>query len=169
VRDDEDARRKVFAEFAEHAEDLRLHRDIERGGRLVRDEEFGVTSEGHRDHDALALAARHLVREVGEPLLRRGDADEREQFDRAGLRLRATHRGVGPHRLHHLEPDGEHGVQRRRRILEDHGDVRAAHPPKFGATEPEQLATVERDRAFDRGVVWQEPEHRHGGDTLARA
>jgi hypothetical protein len=43
-------------------DDLRLHRDVERGGRLVGDEQIGLVGERHGDHHALALAAGQLMR-----------------------------------------------------------------------------------------------------------
>jgi hypothetical protein len=54
--------------------DLRLHGDVERGGRLVGDDHVRVV--GHRDGDdhPLAHAAGQLVREVVQPLARVGDA-----------------------------------------------------------------------------------------------
>ena len=53
----------------EQLEDLRLHRDVERGGRLVGDQQVGLVGERHGDHDALALAAGELVRIAREPPL----------------------------------------------------------------------------------------------------
>ena len=64
-------------------EDLRLHGDVERGGRLVGDQEIGLVGERHGDHHALALAAGKLVRIGAEPLRGIGDADLVEQFDDA--------------------------------------------------------------------------------------
>ena len=43
-------------------EDLCLGGDVESGGRLIGNQNFGIQSERHRDHRALALAARKLVR-----------------------------------------------------------------------------------------------------------
>ena len=72
----------------EQLEDLRLDRHVERGRRLVGDQQRGLAGERHRDHHALAHAARELVRIlVGAPLGRR-DADAREQLD--GARARAA-------------------------------------------------------------------------------
>ena len=68
----------------QEVEDLLLDGDVERGGRLVGDQQLGIAGDGHGDHDALALAARHLVRKGAEPLRRIGDADLRQQFDGAG-------------------------------------------------------------------------------------
>ena len=47
---------------SQQIEDLRLHRDVERGGRLVGDQQLRAAAAGHRDHHALAHAARELVR-----------------------------------------------------------------------------------------------------------
>ncbi len=52
-------------------ENLRLHGHVERGGRFVGDEEFGVGDERHGDHHALAHAAAELVRVRAQPVLRR--------------------------------------------------------------------------------------------------
>lgn len=42
---------------AKQIENLRLHRDIERRGWFVGDEQVGLADQGHPDHDALAHAA----------------------------------------------------------------------------------------------------------------
>ena len=67
-------------------QDLRLHRDVERGGRLVGDQQIGLVGERHRDHHALALAARQLVRIAREPACGIGDADLGQQLDDARAR-----------------------------------------------------------------------------------
>ena len=46
----------------EHLEDLRLHGDVERGGRLVADQQVGIVGDRDRDHHALAFATGQLVR-----------------------------------------------------------------------------------------------------------
>ena len=53
----------------EQRQDLRLDGDVERGGRLVGDQQVRLVGERHGDHHALALAARQLVRIGVEPLL----------------------------------------------------------------------------------------------------
>ena len=58
------------SQLADQLQNLRLDRDVERGGRLVGDQELGRAGERHRDHDALALAAGELVRIIPDPLLR---------------------------------------------------------------------------------------------------
>ena len=59
-----------------------LHRDIERRGRLVQNDELGVQRDGARDADARLLAARQLMRKAIEQVDRQ--ADQAGQFLAAG-------------------------------------------------------------------------------------
>ena len=56
-------------------QDLRLHRDVERGGRLVGDQQVRFVGERHGDHHPLPLPAGELVRIAAEPAFRIGNAD----------------------------------------------------------------------------------------------
>ena len=55
---------------------LRLHRHVERGRRLVGEQQGGLAGQRHRDHDALPHAAAHLER-VGLEPARRGEGSAR--------------------------------------------------------------------------------------------
>ena len=72
-------------------QDLGLHGDVERGGRLVGDQQLGVERHGHRDHGPLPHAAGELVRVVVHPAVRLRDADQLEQLDRPGPGLLLGH------------------------------------------------------------------------------
>ena len=67
-------------------QDLRLDRDVQRGGRLVGDDQLGLAGQRDGDHDALAHAAGKLVRILLQPARRIGDADQAQQLDRALVR-----------------------------------------------------------------------------------
>jgi hypothetical protein len=54
------AARRLPALIDAQLQDLRLRRDVERGGRLVGDQQRRLQGEGHGDHHALPLAAREL-------------------------------------------------------------------------------------------------------------
>ena len=83
------------AQPLEQLEDLRLDHDVERRRGLVPDDQRRVAGERHRDHHALAHAARELVR-VALPRFRL-DAHQLEQLPAARSRSRApsAHRGGG--------------------------------------------------------------------------
>jgi peptide/nickel transport system ATP-binding protein len=57
VRDQDHADVEVALHLVDQLEDLRLHRHVERGRRLVGDQHVGVVHERHRDHRALAHSA----------------------------------------------------------------------------------------------------------------
>ena len=79
VGDEQHGRLLALLQVADQFQDLRLRGDIERGGGLVGNQQFRIERQRHRDHGALALAARQLMR-IG--LCRDfwiGDADVREQ------------------------------------------------------------------------------------------
>ena len=54
---------KSLVSVLEQLEHLRLHRDVERGGRLVGDQDLRLAEQRHGDHHALPHAARELVRD----------------------------------------------------------------------------------------------------------
>ena len=66
--------------FLEQRDDLGLYRDVERGGRLVGDEQIGLVGERHGDHDTLALASGKLMRIAFQPTLRIGNPDLAQHF-----------------------------------------------------------------------------------------
>ena len=64
VGDEQDRRAARVAQVAQQGQDLRLDGDVERGGRLVGDEQRRVVGERRGDHDALAHAAAKPVRRI---------------------------------------------------------------------------------------------------------
>jgi hypothetical protein len=62
VADEQIAEAQLGLQFHHQVQHLRLHRHVERRDRLVGDDQLGVERERAGDGDALALAARQLVR-----------------------------------------------------------------------------------------------------------
>ena len=88
----------------------------------------GLGQQRHGDGDALAHAAGELDADTGSR--RRsgsGMPHPAQHLDGAGAlgRLAAAAPVLD---VHHLPPDGQHGIERRHRVLEDHGDAVAAQP-----------------------------------------
>ena len=140
VRDQDHRHAALLDEIGDEIEDLALDGDVERGGRLVGDQQVGLAGERHRDGDALALAAGELVRIGIDALGGIGQPDAVEQGDRLSARLRGGIFLVTPQRLGDLMADRVHRVERRHRLLEDHADAVAAQPAIIRIREPREFA-----------------------------
>ena len=77
VGDEQHAGAAPLLQLADQLQDLRLRRHVERRGRLVGDQQRRVEHQGGGDHDALALAARDLVRIDVDQALRLGQVHRR--------------------------------------------------------------------------------------------
>ena len=127
----------------QQVEDLGLDGDVERGGRLVGDQQRRLAGQRHRDHHALAHAARQLVRIVVEPLRRRRDAHQLEHLDRARSAPPAATSCVWRQdRLDDLLADRVDRVERGHRLLEDHRHLAAAQPAPLVGRQPQQVAVA---------------------------
>ena len=170
VGDQHDRGAELAVEVLELLQDLRLDRDVERGGGLVGDEQAGLIGQAHGDHDALAHAARELVRELLGAPLRVRNAHAPQQLRHAALGLLLGESIVRVHRLLDLEAHLEHRVERRHGVLEDHGDVAAPKLAELVVVHGEHVAAVEGDAPLDDLARFgNEAEDGQGGYRLARA
>lgn len=64
VRDEEQTKSQFATQAAEQFENLFLHGDVQRSGRLIRDEESRPRRQRYSDHRALPQAARKLMRKL---------------------------------------------------------------------------------------------------------
>ncbi len=120
VRNEDHRRAEFVAQFAQQIEDLRLHGDVERGGRLVGDEQRRFADQRHRDHDALAHAAGKLMRIGIETPLRRRQLHLAQELYGALAGFTAAGPAVPDQTFRDLVADGQRGIEARHRILEDH-------------------------------------------------
>ena len=108
-------------------QDLRLRGHVDRGGRLIGDQQARLARQRHRDHRALPQPAGQLPGIRIDAALGHRDADVAEQLD--GLRARrvAGDRAFVQHdRLDDLRAHRVHRTERRHRLLRDQRDLRAA-------------------------------------------
>ena len=147
MRDEEHRHAVRLFEPGEQFQDLRLHGHVERGGRLVRDQKVRFVGERHCDHDALALAAGKLVRIGAQPLFRVADADLVQEFERARPCRGIAHPPVQAQDFADLLLDRMQRIERGHRLLEDHGDVVAAHATEFLFACREKVPAAEEDLA----------------------
>src|SRR5690554_1278077 len=172
VRDQEHRHAETVTEPRNQLQDLGLDRHVERGGRLVGDQEVRLAGERDGDHHALALAARELMRVDIHALLRRGDADQPQHPDRLLARFLPGNIAMQTHRLGDLLAHRVHGVERRHRFLKDHRDVVAADVAHIARRQVEQLAAIEADTAPLHDLARRrrdQPKQGQRGDRLAAA
>ncbi len=68
-----------------------------------------------------------------------------------------------------LPADGEDGVQRGHRLLEDERDLPTAYAPQLRGGRPQQVDALEERLAGDGGRGRQQAQDRHRADALAAA
>ena len=157
--------------FSSSLEDLGLHGDVEGGGGLVGDDDLGVVGDGHGDHRPLAHAAGELVRVGARPALRRCGMPTRSSSSTARSHACFLETSLmGEHRLGQLPADGVDRVQRRHRVLEDHGDLvaRGSTAAAFGG-RPTSSSPWNLTEPVIRGGLRQQAHDRHRAHRLPRA
>ena len=140
-------------------QDLRLNGHVQRGGRLVGDDDLGAERQGARHADALALSAGELVGEFAHVLAL--EAHRFKQLRRAARRLLFRKDTVDPQRLGDNIAHAHLRVQGRVRVLENHLDMAAVFAQRRAGQMGDILA-VEEYLAVARGLVdlHQQPRQR---------
>jgi hypothetical protein len=87
VGHEHDGQAQATLEIAKQPHDLCLHRDVERGRRLVGQQELGLARERDGDHRALPHPARDLVRVASQHALGRRYLDQIDQLAGAPARV----------------------------------------------------------------------------------
>src|SRR5712691_11288274 len=168
VRHEDQGHARLPLDVLEEIEVLRLDGDVEVRRGLVGDDDPRPSGQRDRPHDALAHAAAHLMRVVAHPPLGRGDADGVQELPHALAQRAAPQVLVEERGLRHLPPDREERVQRRHRVLEDHGDLSAPDPAQLALALARQILALEDDApAHDAGGPRQEPDDREARRRLA--
>ena len=185
MRDEHDAHAHLVAQLGEQLHDLRLGGHIQRGSRLVGNEQLRAAGERHGDHRPLAHAAADLVRVVVHAPLGLGHAHLAQHVDRAPARLGLAHVLVEQDALRDLVTNGVHRAEGGHGLLEDHGDLFAPDVADLAPTGIERrqvdglippaaarlgpAAVVEDLPADDATRPIHDLENGAGGDALAAA
>ena len=134
VGDHQQRRVGVGHQGLEDLEHLGLDGHVERGRRLVGDEQARLAGQRHRDEHPLPHAAGELVGVLPQPPARVGDADLGQQVAGAASGLLRLDVEVPLDDLADLHPDGHHRVERGHRVLEDHRDLLAPQARRAAAS-----------------------------------
>ena len=126
VADEQDRHLRFRPQSVDEGENARLHRDVERRGRLVGDDEARRTADRHGDHRPLPFAAGQRERIGSRRAFRLGQSHMIEQLDCARLRLALAQAPMQHQRFGDLRANAAQRIESRHRLLEDHGDAIAA-------------------------------------------
>jgi hypothetical protein len=141
VGDEDVGQPELVLQLLHEVDDLRLHRHVQRGHRLVADQHLGVERDAAGDADALALAARELVR-VPVDVLGVEPHEVEELLDARAAPALGHDVLVDLERLADDVTDRHPRVERGVRVLEDDLDV-ATHPAHLLARRPAPVGTLE--------------------------
>ena len=171
VSDENDGGAGLLLQLEHQLQHLRLYRDVERGCRLVRDQHLGIAGERHGNHHPLPHASRELVGIVVEATAGVGDLDEVQHLYRARAGGRRAGSPMNAHGFRDLVADGQHRIEARHRLLEDHGDAIAPDVAHLPVAQAQEVSPRKSDAAADDAADArrQEAEDRKGGDALAAA
>src|SRR2546426_700246 len=172
VRDEQHRHAQALLQRGDQLQDLLLDGHVERGRRLIGNQQLRLARDRYRDHRALLLAARELERIRIDLRPGLGDPDLAQELERAYPRLPARHAEMLGQDLGELEADREHGVQRAHRLLEDHRDIRAPQFLQFPGREGEKIAAAVQDlarRRHRRVLLGEQAQDRQSGHRLAAA
>jgi hypothetical protein len=144
MSDEQNAHVVIAPEPVDQRENLSLNGHVERGGRLVGDQQTRIAGHGERDHHALAHAAGHLVRIIMRAASGVGNLDAREHLLRAPPRRPPVEPEMQANLLRDLLSGAQHRVERSHRLLKDHRDLAAAQAPGLIRRGPGQIDHVAR-------------------------
>jgi len=118
MRDEDVGEAELALEVVQQINDLRLDRDVERGRRLVGDDNVGLKRKSARDADALALAAREFMRVE----ICRGcrQPDSIEEFNNPSPPIFSGADAMHEQGFLYDPPNGKARIQGGFRVLKDH-------------------------------------------------
>ena len=170
VGDQHQGHTAVFLQAAQQVQNLRLYGYIQSRGGFIRNQQLGIAGNCHGNHDALAHAARELVRVDAQTALWRWNAHLFQQFDRPLAGCRLVHVQVQLQRFSQLEAHREAGVQAGSGVLKNHGQIFARQAPTLALGQGQQVMPVKAQ--FVGGYaprVGHQAHQGHHGDAFSRA
>ena len=144
MRHQDHRQRELALKAAEDVQHLALDDDVERGDRLVGDDEAGRQRQRQRDRGALAHAAGELMRVIGEPPRMQADGlkQHRGPASRRGTRLAAA----DDEHLLELTPDRVDRIERVHGALRHKGNVAPADALALGVGEGRKIRPLKAMR-----------------------
>jgi hypothetical protein len=171
VSDNYHRRAKFFSKVAHEFENLGLNRDVKRSGRLVSDNQSGIATQGHRDHDSLAHAAAELVWVIRQPAFGIWNPNCLQQVGGSCASLLRRHFLMKFQSLGQLAANRQDWVQRRHRFLEHHRDSVTTNVTHLRIVHIKKVFTLKQNFATHYAARWIRDKAHDGEsvDTFATA
>jgi len=165
VRDEQHRQPMLPPQPIQQRQNLRLHCNIQRRRRLIRDQQPWPVHNRHRDQNPLPLPPGKLVRIILRPPLHprqtcppKSHLLHRRKNLRPHGSTRLT-RMMRPDRLCDLRPHRHHRIQRRHRLLKDHRNLPPTSPPHRRLRKPGQVFPVKIDASRNPRSARQKPQN----------
>ena len=158
-------------QVANQRENLLLGGDVERRGRLIRNQQLRLQHQRHRNHDALALAARQPVGIGCENALDLGQPHLLHHFEDAPASRPRIEIGVDAQHFVDLAAYRHHRIERRHRLLKDHRHGGGAQLPQAAVAGGEKLFADQPDAAAagKQRALLQQSHHGQRSDGFSRS
>ena len=169
VGDQHHRRTALAAQAFEQANDLRLHRHIQRRGGFVGHDQARFGGQRQRNHHPLAHAAGELVGVMVEPLARSGNAGFLQQGHSTLARLMGADGQMGLDGLHQLLAHAVQGVERGQWVLKNRANVAPAQAAQALAVQVVDALAVKPNAATgDAPGRLEQTNDGRAGERLAR-
>ena len=166
--DEHDGGAVFLLQIVHQPQNLRLNGHVQSGGRLVGNQNVGLTGKSHGDHDTLPHTAGQLVGILLGNCLRVRDLHRFQHLDALGGGFLLAHALMDDERLGQLLLHAEHRVQAGHGFLKNNGNSVAPDVVHLLGGDLGEILSVKGDGAAgDIAVGIQQPQHAHSGDGLA--
>jgi hypothetical protein len=140
---------ELFRKLLDQFEYLCLDCHIQGRSRFVRNQDLGLATEGHADHDPLAHTTGKLVGIAVDTLFGCGNSNQLEHLDRLCQGFPPRHALVQSDCFDHLCRNSQEGIEAGHGVLENHGDVVAPKMAKLTFGELQDVLSLEQDLTSD--------------------
>ena len=153
--------------LAQQDQNLDLHRGVQRGGRLIRQQQLRVARQRQSNHRPLAHTAGHFVRVGVQPPFRTGDPHLAQRLQSPFPRRLTRQPFMTTQTFDDLLADGIHRIKGQQRLLKNHRATGAAIGPQPGSAHLQHLLIADAQRPREHAACGRMQAHqRPQGDAF---
>src|SRR5680860_289394 len=160
--DQQDRHAKFLLDLPKPVQNLRLNGHVQSSRRLIRNESLGIAGESHGYHHPLPHTPRELMRIVIDTFSCIRNTHRVEQLHRPVPCLLTIKAHMETYALRQLSPNLQDRIQRRHRILKDHGYIVAPETPDRRPRHGDDILPLEHNAAV-HDLAWGVGHQPHEG------